>query len=224
MPTVSGQSAIPKVDTPVNYGVVLYPYFQALDVFGSLDPLNSLAFEYHLNLYIIAATLDPVSTRPPDDENPKKSDFAQSIVPTHTFETAPPLDVLIVPGGRADQAVVDFIAKLYPSLKYLFTVCTGSGIAARAGVLDGKQATTNKMEWEKTIALRPQVTWITHARWVVDGNIWTSSGVSAGMDAMLAFIAEIYGKGHAEKISNYLEYKRHEDSKWDPFSDLYGLK
>ncbi|KAF8997850.1 class I glutamine amidotransferase-like protein [Cyathus striatus] len=200
------------------------PFFQALDVFGPIDVLNSLAFEYHLNLYIIAETLDPVSTRPPDDENPKNSDFAQSVVPTHTFETVPPLDVLILPGGRANENVVKFIQKVYPTLQYLFTVCTGSGIAARAGVLDGKNATTNKMVWSKTTALRPQVNWVTHARWVTDGNIWTSSGITAGIDAMLAFVAEIYGKEISENIANYLEYRKHSDPKDDPFADFYVLR
>ena len=66
----------------------------------------------------------------------------------------------------------------YQDVKYLMTVCTGAGIAARAGILDGKNATTNKAAWNETTALGPNVKWISHARWVVDGNIWTTSGVS----------------------------------------------
>ena len=62
-----------------------------------------------------------------------------------------------------------------------------------------------------------------HARWVVDGNIWTSSGVSAGIDCMLAFISEVYGEDVAKGIADGMEYERHTDPTWDPFADLYGL-
>jgi len=109
-------------------------------------------------------------------------------------------------------------------LKYVITVCTGAAIVARAGVLDGRCATTNKQSWAQTIALRTQVKWIAHARWVVDGNIWTSSGVSAGLDVTFAFIADVYGKGAADKVADALEYERHTDSSWDPYAELYNLK
>jgi transcriptional regulator GlxA family with amidase domain len=218
-----------SASVPLNFGVLIFPTFQALDAFGPLDALNALSYEVPLNLSIIAATLDPVSTKPraPVMQS-MRSNFAESIVPTHDFSNAPPLDVLIVPGGygtRADdiEPAIDFIRKVYPSLKYLFTVCTGSWLAARAGVLDGKRATSNKKSWAGTKGLGNNVDWISHARWVVDGNVWTASGVSAGIDAILAFIEEVYGSDAAEKITNGLEYERHKDPSWDPFAEMYGL-
>lgn len=212
---------------PLKFGVLVFPGFQALDAFGPLDALNTLAFTIPLSLSIVAATLDPVSTKPPNAPA-DKPDFCQSIIPTHTFETAPALDVLLVPGGLGTvdpgiQTAIDFIAKVYPSLRYLITVCTGAGIAARAGVLDGKRATTNKFKWAINTALRTEVKWVAQARWVVDGNIWTSSGVSAGLDVVYAFIGEVYGSSVAEKLANMLEYERHTDSNWDPFAKLYDL-
>jgi len=215
---------------PLNYGVLLFPGFQALDVFGPLDALNILAQELPLNLSIIAATLDPVSTKIPTQILPNTtSTFAQSIVPTHTFSTAPPLDVLIVPGGLGTrvptglESTIAFIAHTYPKLRYLLTVCTGSGLAARAGVLDGRRATTNKRAWGETTALGPRVEWVSRARWVVDGNVYTSSGVSAGIDATFALIGEVYGKDKAKNIADRMEYERHADPTWDPFADLYNL-
>ena len=100
-----------------------------------------------MNLAIIAETLQPVSTK--SHRNPYQSNFGRSIVPTHTFDTAPPLEVLIVPAsfGNRDpsiQTMVDFFEKRYPELRYLITICTGATLAARAGILDGKHATSNK--------------------------------------------------------------------------------
>jgi transcriptional regulator GlxA family with amidase domain len=133
-------------------------------------------------------------------------------VPTHTFQTAPPLDVLIVPGGigsRGPPSFVDpiiaFVKERYPTLQYLITVCTGAGIAARAGVLDGKHATTNKRAWAETTALGPKVKWVPQARWVNDGNIWTTSGVAAGTDGFLAFLEAIYGSAATKTVSNGME-------------------
>ena len=103
------QSARPEGSVPLAYGVVVYPGFQALDIFGPLDALNSLSLVYPLNLSVIAQTLDPVSTKPPGTLGNPRSDFGQSITPTHTFSTAPVIDVLIVPGGigTRDPVIVE---------------------------------------------------------------------------------------------------------------------
>ncbi|EEB95292.1 hypothetical protein MPER_05757 [Moniliophthora perniciosa FA553] len=210
---------------PVNFGVLLFPTFQALDVFGPLDALNILSMSFPLNLSIIAKSLDPVSTKHRDPSlNPFNSNFGESVVPTHDFDNPPPLDVLLIPGGygtRADDigSLIDFIRRTYPSLKYLITVCTGSWLAARAGILDGKRATSNKSAW----AAGPNVKWVSHARWVVDGNIWTSSGVAAGIDVTLAFIEEVYGAKVADDVARVMEYERHTDSTRDPFAEKYNL-
>lgn len=161
-------------------------------------------------------------------------------MPTHTLHdllvaadgqvggTLAGLEVLIVPGGMGTRAPdlqpeIKFIKDVFPSLRYLITVCTGAGMAARAGVLDGRNATTNKRSWASTIVHGPKTNWITHARWVVDGNIWTSSGVAAGIDATLAFIGDVYGASIAQNLANGMEYQRWENASYDPFADLYGL-
>lgn len=181
---------------------------------------------FPMKLSILAETLEPVSTKLPATNGP---DFGQSVNPTHTFASPPPLDVLLIPGGLGAlapgiQNAIDFVGKVYPSLQYLITVCNGASIPARAGILDGKRATTNKMRYLIDTAQRPQVKWVAHARWVVDGNIWTSSGVSAGLDTVFAFIAAVYGEEASEKVSNILEYERHRDPSWDPYAELNGLR
>lgn len=217
---------ITELTPPLRIGVALFPGFQALDVFGPMDCLNTLSKLENLSLAVLAPTLDPVPTHTQEFPNA----IGQSVVPTHTYANPPPLDVLFVPGGQGARGdnpaaleAIDFIRNIYPQLRHLITVCTGSGLAARAGVLDGKRATTNKRAWEETVAVRSQVTWVPRARWVTDGNIWTSSGVSAGIDVTLAWMEEVFGKETAKNIADRIEYTRQENPDVDPFADLYGL-
>lgn len=215
---------------PINFGVVVFPTFQALDVFGPLDALNLLSRDHHMNLFILAETLDPVSTARPPSPDDAGSNFAQSILPTHTFATAPPLDVLLVPGGQGTRSfagiasAVAFVGAVYPTLQYLITVCTGAGIAARAGVLDGRRATTNKFAWRETVALRKEVQWVHRARWVEDGNVWTSSGISAGIDVIFAWMRAVYGEEVAKDISDRMEYMPALDPDEDPFADRWAAR
>ncbi|KAF7529308.1 hypothetical protein PCG10_008018 [Penicillium crustosum] len=216
----------PDKSTPLRVGVLLFPGFQALDVFGPMDCINVLSWSHSVTLALISSTLEPVTTKSPTSPNAT----GQSVVPTHTFATVPPLDLLFVPGGlgtRGSSPVIEeavlFIRNIYPQLGYLITVCTGAGLAARAGVLNGKRATTNKMAWAEITDLGVNVDWVPHARWVVDGNVWSSSGVSAGIDVTLAWIGEVYGSEVAKDISDSMEYTRHGDPSHDPFAELHGL-
>ncbi|KAH7304068.1 class I glutamine amidotransferase-like protein [Stachybotrys elegans] len=211
------------------FAIALFPGFQALDVFGPVDILNLLARTTDsrvadLEIFILAASLDPVSTAVQD------GGFGQSIVPTHTFQNAPSnIDVLLVPGGLGTRndanitPVIEYLRTAYPTLKYLLTVCTGSAVAARAGILDGKRATTNKRAWKWAISNGPSVDWVLKARWVTDGNLWTSSGISAGIDMMYSFVGEVYGEDMAKELAIQSEYIRNLDSTDDPFADLVEL-
>ncbi|KAL3493968.1 DJ-1/PfpI family protein [Aspergillus germanicus] len=217
---------------PKTYGLVLFRGFEQLDVFGPLEALSLLTFRTKLKLYVIAETLDhPVSPAPLPAYNPFNSSFYPTVNPTHTFATAPKdIDVLIVPGGVGTayiglERTVKFIAKTYPNLQYLLTVCTGSALVSRAGILEGRRATTNKASWNDVTQTQaaPGVEWVPKARWVVDGNIWTSSGISAGIDMTLAFIGKVYGQENAMWVANLMEYERNEDPDWDPFAEIWHV-
>ncbi|CAG8961557.1 hypothetical protein HYFRA_00006091 [Hymenoscyphus fraxineus] len=220
---------ITNTTTPTKIGVLLFPGLAAIDIYGPLEYLTVLSFSTNLNLAFIANSLDPVSTKP-IAMNPFNSSFGHSTVPTHTFADAPPLDILLVPGGIGSRApppaldsAIEFIRTRTPELQYLLTVCTGAGLAARAGVLDGKFATTNKKAWAETTALGPNTKWVAKARWVVDGNVWTSSGVTAGMDLMNAFVGKVWGGDVAKRLSDGIEYTPTSDARVDPFAELYKL-
>ncbi|KAK2599845.1 hypothetical protein N8I77_011567 [Diaporthe amygdali] len=212
-----------------NWGVVLFRAFDGLDIFGPLDALQLLAFQRQMNLYLIAETMDPVTSQPSSAAmNTYNSSFWPVILPTHTFAIAPELDVLLVPGGPGVRApnlqnITDFIADRYESLEYLITICTGAGLAAKSGVLDGRRATTNKSAWSTITAWGPNVDWIRQARWVVDGNIWTSSGVTAGLDLTFAFLTEMFGYEQSHRIATIMEYTPNTNSSDDPFGFALNL-
>jgi transcriptional regulator GlxA family with amidase domain len=115
--------------------------------------------------------------------------------------------------GRRSNPVIGFVEKVLPSVKYVISICNGAGVLARAGILDGRRATTNKLLWEPTTALRREVHWAKEARGVVDGNTWTASGVSAGIDVTLAFVRQIYGKDLTGNIAREIEFA------WDSEDD-----
>ena len=97
------------------------------------------------------------------------------------------------------------------------SVCSGSAILAKAGVLDGRRATSNKQFFALATAQSHKVKWAEKARWVEDGPFVTSSGVSAGTDMALAVIARIYGEAKARELSELTEYERQTDADRDPF-------
>lgn len=220
---------------PTRFGVVLYDGFQLIDVCGPLDVLNTLSAHVPgISLALIAEDTSPKCTFPKEwPANMGMSPFTtcQTLQPTHDFKTAPELDVLIIPGGmgcfdpsRTGQPnpaevdpIVAFVRDRYPKLRYLLTVCTGSGILSQSGLLDGKTATLFKGAWEVIPKWRPQVNWQPRARWTEDGNIWTSSGVMSGIDLMFAFVKHIHGEKIAKDVSAWVEYSRHLDPNDDPF-------
>jgi len=98
------------------------------------------------------------------------------------------------------------------------TVCTGSALLARTGLMDGRPATSNKIAWDWVLKQGPRVLWKRKARWVDDGDLVTSSGVSAGIDMTLALIARLHGRDMAVSAARNMEYVWHESPEDDPFA------
>ncbi|KAK7042010.1 isonitrile hydratase [Favolaschia claudopus] len=214
---------------PTNFGALVFNGMDMLDIWGPLDvfQLNAHTFEMHLEL--IGVTMDPITTGITDlSISPSRSSFYPKIHPTATINDDLDLDVLLVPGGPGIRAasglepLIAFIKKTYPKLQYLLTVCTGASLAARAGVLDGRRATTNKRAWELVRGFGPEVKWVAPARYVVDGNIWSSSGVTSSLDLAYAFVAEIYGKDQSTLIANTMEHTPIAPDE-DVFAEIWGV-
>lgn len=132
------------------------------------------------------------------------------IAADHSFADCPKLDYLLVPGGFAaleeakNPEVVDFVARQAGEVRHILSVCTGSFILQAAGILAGRRATTH---WKLLSQLREmEGVEAVEERFVRDGNVWTSAGVSAGIDLTLAFIAAVAGEEKASIVQYNAEY------------------
>jgi transcriptional regulator GlxA family with amidase domain len=197
-------------------GACLFPNFELLDIFGPLEMLGVLTD--HFDLVTLAQTAEPVASA----QGPRS-------VIDRSFAHAGEIDVLLVPGGMGTRseienpAMLEFLREIYPSLEVLGSICTGSGLLAAAGLLEGRRATSNKKAFAWAKSQGENVTWVPEARWVEDGNVFTASGVAAGIDMSLALVARLVNAETAEKVAEYTEYEWHRDASWDPFAELAGL-
>lgn len=196
--------------------VVLFNEFELLDVFGPLEMFGMVPDSFEICM--VAERTGEVASR----QGPKS-------VVEHGFSEGRQYDILLVPGGKGtrkevdNQALLEWLRKQSAGAEYVTSVCTGSAILARTGVLDGVRATTNKRAFPWAAAQGDKVDWQKEARWVEDGKFFTSSGVSAGMDMSLALIAKLLGQATAEDVATWTEYEWHRDAGRDPFAKIYGL-
>lgn len=206
------------LNSKLRLGAVLYPGFEMLDMFGPLEMFSLLGPDA-VEIAMLAESRDPV----PSAMGMDLSSGPKAVVDT-TFAETSDLDVLLVPGGFGtmpqleNDAMIAFLRTHGAKASYVCSVCTGSLLLARAGLLDGLKATTNKQFFGMSDLETADVTWLPEARWVEDGKCFTSSGVSAGMDMALALIEKLLGTDTAEAVANGAEYSWHRDASTDPFS------
>ena len=197
-------------------GVLLYPGFEVLDVFGPVEMFGNLT-----------GVVDVVTVA--QEAGPVASAQGPSVNADYDFATCPHLDLLLVPGGigtRAEvenPALLEWLGRRADEVEVAMTVCTGTALLARTGLLDGRRATTNKMLFHWVAENGPRVHWVKEARWVEDGKFVTSSGVSAGMDMALAVIGRIASPQVSDSLAIGTEYDWHKDPNWDPFAKVHGL-
>jgi transcriptional regulator GlxA family with amidase domain len=134
------------------------------------------------------------------------------VLPQHSFETCPPLDLLVVPGGWGTRReaenpyVIGWIANQANDAKLVTSVCTGSFLLAKAGLLAGKRATTHWASLERMRATFPDITVEDGLQWVEAGTVLTSAGIAAGMDLALVVVAKLFGDTVARATAKHMEY------------------
>ena len=192
----------------MDYYFLMFDQFETLDLFG---PVEIFARTPGASLHYVSMNGGMVTS-------------AQgTTIVTSKAETLPAESVLLVPGGQGTRRLVTdrlFLARLRElcgSVEYILSVCTGSALLAAAGILQGRKATSNKIAFDWVTAAG-DAEWIKKARWVRDGNIYTSSGVSAGIDMALGFVADHYGMEAAEANARKTEYLWNRNAGDDPFA------
>lgn len=190
--------------------IILFDDFETLDVFGPVEIFGRMEGHYNLKFFSekgsVVTSTQNVETL------------------TRPFAEITPGGILLIPGGMATRTLVnnsDYTAKLgvmAEDAKYVLTVCTGTALLAKTKVLNGISATSNKRAFEWVCSLNHEVKWVKEARWVADGRFYTSSGVSAGMDMALGFIADMHGLQTAEELAFSIEYTWHRNKGVDPFA------
>jgi transcriptional regulator GlxA family with amidase domain len=136
-----------------------------------------------------------------------------AVVPKHSFADVPPIDLLVVPGGFGtrpllqDEETLEWIRKTAAGCRTLTSVCTGSLLLAKAGLLDGKRATTHWAALDLLAEVGPKVT-VDRQQRVVDDGVITSAGVASGMDMALYVVERLHGKAVADETAHYIEYRR----------------
>ena len=135
------------------------------------------------------------------------------VIPDYDFASAPPIDLLVVPGGfgtRAllhDAPVLDWIRRTAATATRITSVCSGALLLAQAGLLAGRRATTHWGALELLASLDPTIRVEANVR-LVDDGITTSAGVSAGIDMALAVVEVMQGRAVADDTARYMEYDR----------------
>jgi putative intracellular protease/amidase len=190
--------------------ILLFNDFETLDVFGPVEIFGRLKELYKIDFYSFEGGF-VTSSHNVKVITEKLSDFSDEI------------DILLIPGGYGTRVEVDnselisLLKNISQSADYVLTICTGTSLLAKTGLLNGINATTNKRAFDWVMTQGTEVNWIKKARWVVDEKYYTSAGVSAGMDMTLGFISDIHGLELARKVAYEIEYSWQENKEMDEF-------
>jgi putative intracellular protease/amidase len=193
----------------MNINCFLFNDFETLDIFGPVEVFGKVE-EYEIKYYSM------------NGGNIISKQNTQ--VNTGNINTMDLSGILIIPGGQGTRACVndnEFIQKLkylVEKSEWCLTVCTGSALLAKTGLLDNCNATSNKIAFEWVKSNGKNVNWKYNARWVVDKKYYTSSGISAGIDMSLGFVFDRFGEEKVKKITQMMEYEWKNNKDNDPFA------
>ena len=188
----------------MNIGIAVFEGAEELDWAGPWEVLSAWASGWPddgVEVFTVA-----------DGEGPVRCAKGLRVLADHTWETAPSLDVLVLPGGRGtraqlgDESVRDRMRRLAAQGTLMTSVCTGSLVYADAGLLDGRPATTHWGSLEALAQLGTGIEVRPDDRFVDDGDVITAAGVSAGIDMALHLVARLHSPERAREVRRYIQY------------------
>lgn len=183
-------------------GVLVFDGVEELDFVGPWEVLS-----YANKLRPGSVTMHLVGTHSPIQAFNKLK-----VLPDWTLDNCPPLDILVLPGGKGrlremhNPAILEFVRQQYPNLRWLTSVCTGAFFLAEAGFLQGKRATTHFSALEE-LAGYPRIQ-VERERIVHDGNIISVAGVASGLDLGFYLLKLLFGDELANQVATNIEYHR----------------
>ena len=190
-----------------NVAIVIYDGVELLDfagpgeVFQAANGPGSSAGRPAFRVYTVAASTAPLT-----------SQTFVKIVPDYTWDDAPKPDVIVIPGGNSgnltgDPKFMAWLTKSPPRAEVTMTVCTGAFALAKTGRLDGVEATTWYGAIEALRTAAPKTRVVDGRRFVDNGAVITTAGVSAGIDGALHTVARLLGRAVADGTARYMEYR-----------------
>lgn len=202
---------------PISFGVLLLDGYQVLDAIGPIDLIHNItkSFVGALgNPDIVASAPEITFHFISQDMEPVQPTGGPLQLPTCTYETCPRLDYLLIPGQDPSVPLSPDLAKFliakYNEVETILSICTGSLALARAGLLEGKTAMTNKfaLAMLAQMGVAPTgVNWEMKGRWSVDGKIWSSAGITAGMDMTAEWMTTKFDKALVQWSWNVAEFE-----------------
>ena len=199
-PARAAHKPMPSGSQPeVRVGILLFDQVQIIDFTGPYEVFGTAGF----GVATVSRDGKPVTTA-----------MGLAVTPDHGFADAPEFDVLLIPGGEVDKpqgdpVVLDFIRNRATKAKHVLSVCTGAYILAATGLLDGQKATTFFPQLDGLARSHPKVEVVSDQRWVDNGKVITSAGLSSGIDAALHVVARLRGEMSARSVALHLEYDWH---------------
>lgn len=184
---------------PRRFGFLMYHKYEELDLIGPWE-MATMWRDY---------AKGPECLTVSENGGPVQCAKGLKSAADHSFADCPEIDYLLIPGGFAafdemkNPKLVGWVRDQAKTCQHVLSVCTGSFILQAAGLLEGRKATTH---WKGMDGLAKLGVDTQKRRWVRDGNVWSSAGVSAGMDLTLAFIEAIDGPAAAAAVQHNAEY------------------
>lgn len=188
---------------PLNIAIFIYENADELDIFGPREVFG-IARIMSSNggaVYLVAETTEPVTLA-----------GGTKVIPDYAFDNAPKPDIFIVPGGTGSSKqaenpkVTKYISDTAKDVRWIVGVCTGSILLAEAGPAKGKQITIHHLQLDKLRKINGSENVREGVRYVQDGNLVTSAGVSAGIDLSLWLTEQVYGVDVSDKVKSIIEY------------------
>lgn len=183
-------------DTRRKVAILVFPGVQIIDFAAPMEVFGQAGYAP----FLVAV-----------DRAPLRTNMGLTVTPAHSFDDCPAPDILMIPGGGIDTALrspqtLGFLKAKAAEARHVMTVCNGAMIAAQAGILEGLKATTYYGAIEDLRRGFPNVTVVSDQRFVDNGKVVTSAGLSAGIDAALHLVSRISGPAQAQLVALNMEY------------------